>query len=185
MDTESLYVMSGLCGMLIIGIVGGGYFLGNYIRTRKHKLEKEKEKKIIDEVDRKRIERKVAARMSLYEFKKNVHLINPVEFNNGVTVCFREKYTYISDSTNYIKFGIEYEVKGTTYYDPICCNGTSSYVYYVDDKYSLEDLEGYDWIIETAYNLTEDRLNKIKKERDEKESFIENINNNKLVSKNN
>lgn len=150
--------------------------------ARKVEERKEKEEKRIDKLNYSWIERKTRARMSVYEFRKKAHLINPITFTNGITVSFVEKRDLISYYQESVKFGVEYEVREESYYDIISYDGTLPYIH-IDDKYSLEDLEGYDWIIETAYNLTEDRVNKIQKDRVEEELFVKNINNNKLISK--
>lgn len=153
--------------------------------ARKVEERKEKEEKRIDKLNYSWIERKTKARMSVYEFRKKAHLINPITFTNGITVSFVEKrncVNYITELVEYVKFGIEYEVKGELYYDIICHNGIISDIY-IDDKYSLEDLEGYDWIIETAYNLTEDRIKKIEEEKIKEESFVKSVKNNDVVAK--
>lgn len=178
MNTESLYVMYGL---LVFGLCGGAYFLQSYISNRERKIEEKR----TDELNYSWIERKTIARMSVYKFRKKAHLINPIRFTNGVTVSFVEKRDYvncITELVEHIKFGIEYEVKGELYYDIIYHNGMISDIY-LDDKYSLEDLEGYDWIIETAYNLTEDRIKKIEEEKIKEELFVKSVKNNDVVAK--
>lgn len=178
MDTESLYVMSGLYGMLVLGILGGIYLLVNYIKTRKRKLEKEKEEKRRDELDNQSGVRRLTARISLYEFKKKVHLINPITFTNGITVSFVER----ENPTKNTSFGVEYKINSNLYYDILySSSGIDDVTTY--NKYSLEDLEGYDWIIETAYNFTEDRIKKIEEDKVKEELFVKNINDNELILK--
>lgn len=178
MDTESLYIMYGLYGMLVLGILGGIYLLVNYIKTRKRKLEKEKEEKRINELDNQWAVKRVTARMSLYEFRKKAHLINPITFTNGITVSFVER----ENSTKNTGFGIEYKINGKIYYDILySSSGIDDVTTY--NKYSLEDIEGYDWIIETAYNFTEDRIKKIEEDKVKEELFVKNINDNELISK--
>lgn len=180
MDTESLYVMSGLCGMLVMGIIGGSYFLVNYRKTRKDKLEKEEEEKRINELDNQWAVRRVTARISLYEFRKNAHLINPITFTNGITVSFVER----KNPTKNTSFGVEYKINGKIYYDILySSSGIDDVTTY--NKYSLEDIEGYDWIIETAYALTEYRIKKIEEDKVKEELFVKNIKDNELISKNN
>lgn len=150
--------------------------------ARKEEERKEKEEKRIDELDNIWLERKTRARTSIYEFRKKAHLINPITFTNGITVTFVEKRDLISYYQESVKFGVEYEVRGESYYDIISYDGTLPYIH-IDDKYSLEELKGYDWIIETAYNLTEDRLNKMKEEKIKEELFVKSVKNNDVVVK--
>lgn len=179
MDTESLYVMYGL---LVIGLCGGAYFLQSYISNRERKIEKEKKEKRIDELNDSWIERKTRARMSIYEFRKKAHLINPITFTNGITVSFVEKKKTAGDIMRYVSFGIEYEIEGELYYDILYHDyGISDII--IDNKYSLEDLEGYNWIIETAYNLTQASIKRLKEEKTEKKMFIKDIDSNEFVSK--
>lgn len=172
MNTESLYVMFGL---LVFGLCGGAYFLQSYIRTKKRELKEREERNKI-------VKRKMRADKSVHQFEKKSHLINPITFTNGITVSFTKKYNFISIYEESVRFGIEYEIKGKSYYDVFSRNGMLVDIY-IDDKYTLEDLEGYDWIIETAYNLTEDRLNKIKEEKIKEELFVKSVKNNDVVVK--
>ena len=175
MDREELIV---ICWLLILGILGGVVFLQTYISNRKLKLKKEKERKSYDSW----LERKSLARISIYKFRKMAHLTNPVTFTNGVTVSFVEKESAISDMKSYLSFGIEYEIEGKCYCDIFYYDyGISDII--VDDKYSLEDLKGYNWIIETAYDLTENRIDRLKKEQRMEVTFVDSINNNEFVSK--
>lgn len=153
--------------------------------ARKVEERKEKEEKKTEELDNLRTEKKIIAKISMYNFRKKVHLINPITFSNGVTVSFVEK----EDSVlNYTSFEMQYKINGKTYYDALYYDSKSLYDpdfphVLVNYKYSLEELKGYDWIIETAYNLTENRINKIKEEKNKKELFVKTINNNELVAK--
>ncbi len=175
MNTEGLYVIGWL---LVLGMLWGYYLLLSYIKKRKRKIEEEKER----ELDNLWIERKARARISVYEFRKKGHLINPITFTNGVTVSFVEKGSLTKELMGYSSFGIEYKINGKLYYD-ILCYSYDIYNIIIDDKYSLEDLKGYDWIIETAYNFTEDRINKIQEDRVEEESFVKSVKNNDIVAK--
>lgn len=174
MDVESLYVMIGL---LVSGLCGTVYFLQSYIRTKKRELKEREERNRI-------VERKMRAHKSVQKFIKKSHLTNPITLTNGITVSFIKKYNFISIYEESVRFGVEYKVNGKLYYDVLSRNGMLVDIC-IDDKYSLEDLEGYDWIIETAYNLTEDRINKIKEEKIKEELFVESVNNNNVVAKNN
>lgn len=175
MDTESLYVTIGL---LVFGILGSIIFLIFYIKERKRKIEEKKKRELNDLW----VEKKVMARNTVSEFSEKAHLTNPITFTNGVTVSFKIKHTHVSIYKELIRFGIEYKIEGKLYYDVISYDSDLSYII-GEDKYSLEELKGYDWIIETAYNLTEDRINKIKEEKTKEELIVKTVNNNELVTK--
>lgn len=179
MNTESYYAAFVVYGMLVIGVLGGIYFLvAAHMKTRKLEIEEKKKR----ELDNLWVEKKMMARNTVSEFRKKAHLINPITFSNGITVSFVKNHTHVSIYKELIRFGIEYKIEGKLYYDVISYDSDLSYIIR-EDKYSLEELKGYDWIIETAYNFTEDRINKIKEEKIKEELFVKSVKNNDVVAK--
>ena len=120
--------------------------------------------------------KKEAALKSIREFRERVMSFSPIELINGVEVTvieitLNETIDRVTDKqyTQELRcLKIEFYLDEIFYCETIYseytfpCNG-----YYINgyEKYSLEELQGYDWIISEMFNIVEEKKKQIHKEK--------------------
>lgn len=120
--------------------------------------------------------KKEAALKSIRDFRERVMSFSPIELINGVEVTviknnLNETIDRVTDKqyTQELRcLNIEFYLDEIYYCETIYseytfpCNG-----YYINgyEKYSLEELQGYDWIISEMFNIVEEKKKQIHKEK--------------------
>ena len=120
--------------------------------------------------------KKEAALKSIREFRERVMSFSPIELINGVEVTvieitLNETIDRVTDKQYTqelrclkIEFYLDEIYHCETIYSEYTfpCNG-----YYINgyEKYSLEELQGYDWIISEMFNIVEEKKKQIHKEK--------------------
>ena len=120
--------------------------------------------------------KKEAALKSIREFRERVMSFSPIELINGVEVTvieitLNETIDRVTDKQYTqelrclkIEFYLDEIFHCETIYSEYTfpCNG-----YYINgyEKYSLEELQGYDWIISEMFNIVEEKKKQIHKEK--------------------
>ena len=123
-----------------------------------------------------KIDKKSAALISIREFRERAMSFSPIELINGVEVTvikntLNETIDMVTDkqytqelSCLKIEFYLDEIYHCETIYSEYTfpCNG-----YYINgyEKYSLEELQGYDWIISEMFNIVEEKKKQIHKEK--------------------
>ena len=123
-----------------------------------------------------KIDKRSAALISIREFRERAMSFSPIELINGVEVTVikntlnetidratNEQYTQELSCLK-IEFYLDEIFHCETIYSEYTfpCNG-----YYINgyEKYSLEELQGYDWIISEMFNIVEEKKKQIHKEK--------------------
>ena len=123
-----------------------------------------------------KIDKKSVALKSIREFRERVMSFSPIELINGVEVTVikntlnetidrvtNEQYTQELSCLN-----IEFYLDEIYYCETIYGEFSFPYNgYYIVgyEKYSLEELQGYDWIISEMFNIVEEKKKQIHKEK--------------------
>ena len=123
-----------------------------------------------------KIDKKSAALKSVRGFRERAMSLSPIELINGVEVTvikntLNEIIDRVTDKqyTQELRcLNIEFYLDEIYYCETIYseytspCNG-----YYINgyEKYSLEELQGYDWIISEMFNIVEEKKKQIHKEK--------------------
>lgn len=123
-----------------------------------------------------KIDKKSAALKSIREFRERVMSFSPIELINGVEVTvIKNNLNETIDRVTHKQYTqelrclkIEFYLDEIYYCETIYseysfpCNG-----YYINgyEKYSLEELQGYDWIISEMFNIVEEKKKQIHKEK--------------------
>ena len=123
-----------------------------------------------------KIDKKSAALKSIRGFRERAMSFSPIELINGVEVTvikntLNETIDRVTDkqytqelSCLKIEFYLDEIFHCETIYSEYTfpCNG-----YYINgyEKYSLEELQGYDWIISEMFNIVEEKKKQIHKEK--------------------
>lgn len=121
-------------------------------------------------------DKKAAALESISEFRERVMSFSPIKLINEVEVTVVKKIPVKTiDSVTYNKctkefncLKIEFYLDGKYYRETIYSQYEfPSYGHYVYgyEKYSLEELQGYDWIISEMFNIVEEKKEEILKEK--------------------
>ena len=123
-----------------------------------------------------KIDKKSAALKSIREFRERVMSFSPIELINGVevTVIKNTLNETIDRATNeqYTQelscLKIEFYLDEICHYETIYGEFSFPYNgYYINgyEKYSLEELQGYDWIISEMFSIVEEKKKQIHKEK--------------------
>lgn len=131
-------------------------------------------------------DKKAAALESISEFRERVMSFSPIKLINEVEVTVVKKIPVKTiDSVTYKKctkefncLKIEFYLNGKYYRETIYSQYEfPSYGHYVHgyEKYSLKELQGYDWIISEMFNIVEERKEEILKEKIKDAEFVYSI----------
>lgn len=137
-------------------------------------------------------DKKAAALESISEFRERVMSFSPIKLINEVEVTVVKKIPVKTiDSVTFNKYTkefnclkIEFYLDGKYYRETIYSQYEfPSYGHYVSgyEKYSLEELQGYDWIISEMFNIVEEKKEEILKEKIKDAKFVYSICSHELI----
>ena len=123
-----------------------------------------------------KIDKKSAALKSIREFRERVMSFSPIELINGVEVTVIkntsnktiDRVTHKQYTQELSCLKIKFYLDGVYHCETIYNQYTFPYnEYHVNgyEKYSLEELQGYDWIINEMFNIVEEKKEQIHKEK--------------------
>lgn len=138
------------------------------------------------------LEKKEAAFKSIREFRERVMSFSPIKLINEVEVTVVKKnlnktfdrVTHKQHSGELDCLRIEFYLNERYYRETIYSEYTFPYNgYYINgyEKYSLEELQGYDWIISEMFNIVEERKEEILKEKIKDAEFVYSICSHNLI----
>lgn len=117
-----------------------------------------------------KIDKKSTALKSIREFRERVMSFSPIELINGVevTVIKNNLNETINRATDKQCLKIEFYLDEIYHCETIYGEFSFPYDgYYINgyEKYSLEELQGYDWIISEMFSIVEEKKKQIHKEK--------------------
>lgn len=185
MNNEMLVVM--LIISPLVGVIIG--YMVSYIqinRRRKSAVTVDKDtKKLSEDMEINvveipwsilKIDKKAAALKSIREFRERVMPFSPIELINGVEVTVIkntsnktiDRVTHKQYTQELSCLKIKFYLDGVYHCETIYNQYTFPHnEYHVNgyEKYSLEELQGYDWIINEMFNIVEEKKKQIHKEK--------------------